>query len=51
MPVFAGSAGVDHAGDVAVGDQAHRRAGLAHRRDQLGVARPVEDQRGDRSAA
>ena len=34
----------DHAGDVAVADQADAGAGLAHRRDQLLMARPIEDQ-------
>ncbi len=40
---IAGIGGVDHAGDVAVGDQLHRGAGLAHAGDQVGVARAVED--------
>src|SRR5271170_5353446 len=39
--------GVDYAGHVAVADQAHRRAGLAHRRDDIGVARAIEDHGGD----
>ena len=43
--------GVDHAGDIAVADQAHRRAGFAHLVDHVGVARTVEDHRGDRLAA
>ena len=34
-------------GDVAVGDEAHGGAGLAHRGDEVGVARAVEDERGD----
>ena len=38
---------MDHAGDVAVGDQRHRGAGLADRRDHVGMARPVEQDRGD----
>ena len=47
MPVSSGLRREDHAGDVAVGDQADAGAGLADRRDELGVARPVEDQGGD----
>ena len=47
MPVFVRVGGVDHAGHVAVRDQRDGRAGLAHRRDQVGMARPVHDQRGD----
>ena len=39
--------GVDDAGDVAVADQPDRRAGRAHRLDQLGMARPVENAGGD----
>ena len=35
--------GVNDAGDVAVGDELHRGAGLAHAGDQFGVARAVED--------
>src|SRR5690349_1337781 len=39
--------GMDHAGDVAVGDEAHPRPRLAHRGDEIGMARPVEDERHD----
>ena len=39
--------GVDHAGDVAIGDEPHRRPRLADRRDQIGMARPVENERRD----
>src|SRR5215204_1445333 len=42
-----GVGGVDHAGDVAVGDEAHRTASLAHRSDQVGVARAIENEGGD----
>jgi hypothetical protein len=45
---FIGIGRVDDAGDVTVGDQAHRSAGFAHRTDQIGVARPIEDHGGDR---
>ncbi len=38
---------VDHAGDIAVADQAERCARRPHLLDQLGVARPVEDADGD----
>jgi hypothetical protein len=38
---------MDHGGHVAVGDQAHGGAGLAHRRDHVGMARPVEQHRRD----
>ena len=38
---------VDHAGDIAVADQAKRGAGRAHLLDELGVARAVEDADGD----
>ena len=47
MPVFSGFGGMDHGGHVAVGDQAHGGAGLAHRRDHVGMARPVEQHRRD----
>ncbi len=47
MPVVAGVGGVDHAGHVAVGDQAHGGAGLADGGDEVGVARTLEHQRGD----
>ena len=47
MPVVAASARMDHAGHVAVGDQAHRGAGLANGGDQVGVARALEHERGD----
>ena len=40
-----GPRGRDHAGDVAVADQADAGARLADLRDQLLMARPVEDQR------
>ena len=39
---------MDHAGDVAVGDQAHGRAGRTDSRDNVGVARTFQHQRGDR---
>ena len=42
-----GLGGVDDAGDVAVGDQAYRGADLAHRGNDVGMARPVEDHGGD----
>ena len=38
---------MDHAGDVAIGDERDRPAGLAHPRDQVGMARAIEDERGD----
>ena len=38
---------MDDARDIAVGDQADRGAGLAHFRDQVGVARTIEDAGGD----
>ena len=38
---------MDHAGDVAVGDQAHGGAGAADRRNDVGMARTIEHQRGD----
>jgi hypothetical protein len=39
---------VDDAGDVTVADQTDRRAGFAHRADQIGMARPIEDHSRDR---
>jgi hypothetical protein len=39
---------MDHAGDIAVGNQADRGAGLAHRANQIGVARAIKDHRRDR---
>ncbi len=39
---------MDHAGDVAVGDQAHRGAGRANAGDDVGMARTIEHQHGDR---
>ena len=39
--------GMDDARHVAVGDQRNRGAGLAHTGNQVGMARPVEQQRGD----
>ena len=38
-----GARGGDDAGHIAVADQHDARAGLAHLRDQIGVARSVED--------
>ncbi|CEG08157.1 hypothetical protein BN961_01571 [Afipia felis] len=39
---------VDHTGVVAVGDEAHRGTGRTHGVDDVGMARTVEDQCGDR---
>ena len=47
MPVVVGSAVWMTPATSPSVISAHRRAGLAHAGDQVGVARPVEDQRGD----
>ena len=38
-----GLGAMDHARDVAIGDEADRGAGLPHARDDLGMARALED--------
>ena len=45
---FVGIGGVDDAGDIAIADQADRGTGLAHRPNQIGVARAIKDHRRDR---
>ncbi len=46
-PVVVRVGGMNHAGDVAVGDEAHSSTGAADRIDDLRVTRTIEHERGD----